>query len=230
VNPPKMPIHIGDYQRDTGHLRAVEHGAYLLLMFHYWSTGGLPESDDHLATIARLSRSEWKKHRATLKSFFKDGWKHGRIDYDLEKARLISEAAREAGKASGRSRSVKPPLNDRSNDRSSSVEPTLLPSNHSKKDSEAKASAPSGASNGNQIDEAEVFRFGRSLLGKGAGGQITKLRKMFHGDWRKVYGILVQAEAKDDKGEWIAGVLRGSEFAEPTAEELCPSEIYGNVL
>jgi hypothetical protein len=32
VNPPKMPIHIGDYKRDTGHLRAAGHGAYLLLL------------------------------------------------------------------------------------------------------------------------------------------------------------------------------------------------------
>lgn len=138
MNPPKMPIHLGDYHRDTGHLRASEHGAYLLLMFHYWSTGSLPENDDHLAAIARMSRSEWNKHRDTIQAFFKEGWKHGRIDYDLEKARNISEAAREAGKASGRSRSVKPPLNGRS----SSVEPTLEPLNHSKKEEAASAVSP----------------------------------------------------------------------------------------
>jgi uncharacterized protein YdaU (DUF1376 family) len=131
-----MPIHIGDLLRDTGHLRAAGVGSYLLLMFHYWSTGGLPDSDDQLAAIARMSRGEWNKNKDTLQAFFKDGWKHGRIDYDLEKARNISEAAREAGKASGRSRSVKPPLNDRS----SSVEPTLEPSNHPKKSLSAGAS------------------------------------------------------------------------------------------
>lgn len=130
MNPPKMPIHIGDYHRDTGHLRATEHGAYLLLMFHYWSTGSLPGNDDHLAAIARLSSAEWKRVKGTLQAFFKDGWKHSRIDYDLEKARCISEAARLAGKASGRVRSVKSSLNDRSD----IVQPTIEPLNHLKKD------------------------------------------------------------------------------------------------
>src|ERR1700743_363737 len=111
MNPPKMPIHIGDYQRDTGHLRAAGHGAYLLLMFHYWSTGGLPDNDDQLSEIDRMTPVEGRKHKPTLQAFFKDSWKNGRIDYELEKAAKISEAAREAGKASGRSRSVKPPLN-----------------------------------------------------------------------------------------------------------------------
>lgn len=148
MNPPKMPIHIGDYKRDTGHLRAMEHGAYLLLMFHYWSTGGLPDNDDHLATIARLSRSEWKKIKPTIQAFFKEGWKHGRIDYDLEKARNISEAAREAGKASGRSRSVKQPLNGRS----PSVEPTIEPLNHSKKES-----CPDGKPSRTKLEYSEEF-------------------------------------------------------------------------
>lgn len=152
MNPPKMPIHIGDYQRDTGHLRAAEHGAYLLLMFHYWSTGGLPDTDDHLSAIARMSRGEWNKSKATLQAFFKDGWKHGRIDFDLGKAHNISEAAREAGKASGRSRSVERPLNDRS----SSVEPTLEPLNHRTKE-EKKEPRAVALDDGWPADYREVF-------------------------------------------------------------------------
>jgi uncharacterized protein YdaU (DUF1376 family) len=135
MNPPKMPIHIGDYRRDTGHLRAAQHGAYLMLMFHYWSTGSLPADDEQLASIACMTRAEWRKHKPTLQAFFKEGWKHGRIDYELEKAARISEAAREAGKASGRSRSVDNQLNGRS----SSVEPTLLPSNLKEKEDTADA-------------------------------------------------------------------------------------------
>lgn len=135
LNPPKMPIHIGDYQRDTGHLRAAEHGAYLLLLFHYWSTGGLPDDDRHLSTIARMSSAEWRRSRPVIERFFKPGWKHPRVDYDLEKAAKISEAAKEAGLASGRTRAQR-----KSNDRSTDDEPTLEPSNHLKKDI-----APSGA-------------------------------------------------------------------------------------
>jgi uncharacterized protein YdaU (DUF1376 family) len=200
VNPPKMPIHLGDYHRDTGHLRALEHGAYLLLMFHYWSTGGLPNNDDHLATIARLSRSEWKKVKPTLQAFFKDGWRHGRIDYELDKARNISEAAREAGKASGRSRSVKPPLNERS----SSVEPTLLPSNHSKKDAADAAPDP----------EKELFERGKVVLGKGAGGLIAKLLNAKGKNIALARAAIEQASTKSDAREYIGRVINGQKQGE----------------
>ena len=194
MNPPKMPLHLGDYHRDTGHLRAIEHGAYLLLMFHYWSTGGLPDNDEHLAAIARMSKGEWIKHKETIRAFFKDSWKHGRIDYELEKARSISEAAREAGKASGRSRSVKPSLNGRS----SSVEPTIEPLNL-KKDAADAAPDP----------EIELFRRGREVLGKQAGGLIAKLLASKNKNIALARAAIEQASTKSDPREYIGAVIRG---------------------
>lgn len=186
--------------RDTGHLRAMEMGAYLLLMFHYWSTGGLPDNDDHLAAIARMTRGEWSKHKATLQAFFKEGWRHGRIDYDLEKARTISDAAREAGKASGRSRSVKPPLNDRS----LSVEPTLLPLNHSKKDAATAAPDP----------EKELFARGREVLGKQAGGLVSKLLAAKQKNIALARAAIEQASTKSDPREYIGRIINGQKPSE----------------
>lgn len=213
MNPPKMPLHLGDYHRDTGHLRALEHGAYMLLMFHYWSTGALPDNDDHLAAIARLSRGEWNKHKATLQAFFKDGWKHGRIDYELEKAHNISDAAREAGKASGRSRSVKQTLNDRS----PSVEPTLEPLNHSKKDSEASASGAQAP-----IDHRKrLFNEGLAKLaamtGKGPDACrsfVGKCLKAASDDAITVLGLIEEAERNQtiDPSAWIAARLKPVEI------------------
>lgn len=104
MNPPKMPIHIGDYKRDTGHLRAAQHGAYLLLLFHHWSTGSLPDDDEQLASIACMTRAEWKRARPIIERFFKPGWRHGRVEEDLASARAAYEKRAKAGSQGGKAK------------------------------------------------------------------------------------------------------------------------------
>ena len=81
-----MPLYVADYIKDTGHLSAAEHGAYLLLIMHYWSTGGLPIEDKRLASIARLSLQEWHESRDTIAAFFTDGWRSAKIDAQLARS------------------------------------------------------------------------------------------------------------------------------------------------
>jgi uncharacterized protein YdaU (DUF1376 family) len=90
-----MPLYVADYLADTGHLSAAEHGAYLLLIMHYWTNGQLPNEDRRLSRIARMSPAEWEESRETLFDLFDDGWTHKRIDAELEAAREISEKAKE---------------------------------------------------------------------------------------------------------------------------------------
>lgn len=85
-----MPLDIPDYYADTGHLGALEHGIYLLLIMHYWRTGGLPDDDVQLARIARATPAEFAGARPIIEAFFLPGWKHKRIEQELEKARKIS--------------------------------------------------------------------------------------------------------------------------------------------
>src|SRR3979411_1763254 len=48
-----MPLYWGDYAKATAHLSAAQHGAYLMLLKHYWSIGGpLPDDDGALWRIA----------------------------------------------------------------------------------------------------------------------------------------------------------------------------------
>jgi len=96
-----MPFYVGDYLRDTGHLSPAEHGAYLLLILHYWTSGKPLEDDDNkLRRIARMTAREWDVSRETLAAFFTiaEGiWKHKRIDSELGRAERRSIATSKAG-------------------------------------------------------------------------------------------------------------------------------------
>ena len=91
-----MPLNIGDYRKDTAHLGAAEHGAYLLLIMHYWQTGGLPDDDRQLSRIACMNDREWKRSRSIVQAFFHDGWKHKRIDRELAHAHDVISKRRAA--------------------------------------------------------------------------------------------------------------------------------------
>jgi uncharacterized protein YdaU (DUF1376 family) len=103
---PWIPLHVGDYTKDTGHLRAAGNGAYLSLIMHYWSTGGLPTDDYSLATIAKMSDREWLQHKPTIQAFFHDGWKHKRIDAEIALADKRYERRATAGSKGGKARAM----------------------------------------------------------------------------------------------------------------------------
>lgn len=96
-----MPWYVADYLADTAHLRAAQSGAYMHLIMHYWQHGGLPSDNAQLAAIARMSDPEWRKVRPVLEPFFQSGWKHKRIDEELEKAKAKYELRAAAGKRGG---------------------------------------------------------------------------------------------------------------------------------
>ena len=79
-----MPMFWGDYLADTRHLSTLQHGAYLLLIAHYWQQRGLPNDDHQLATITGLSVRDWLRHKPVLQKFFVDEWRHERVDRELQ--------------------------------------------------------------------------------------------------------------------------------------------------
>ncbi len=100
-----MPLWVADYLRDTTHLGAAEHGAYLLLLLYYWQSGGeIPDDDKQLAHVTRMSSREWKRARPTIQAFFHDGWRHKRVDQELEKAMEKHAARQAAGRRGGLSK------------------------------------------------------------------------------------------------------------------------------
>ena len=101
MNRPRMPLYAGDYLGDTGHLTTTQHGAYLLLMMRYWRKGELPDDERQLCKIAKLPLKTWNEYRATLQDFFHDGWKHKRIDAELERMMRVSAKRAIAGQKGG---------------------------------------------------------------------------------------------------------------------------------
>lgn len=102
-----MPMHIGNYLGDTMHLRAAEHGAYLLLLFHYWTHGPLPDNDTALASVARCDVKEWRKVGPVVRAFFeaREGRLHQkRADIERERVGKVSVARKAAGAAGAQAR------------------------------------------------------------------------------------------------------------------------------
>lgn len=110
----------GDYARDTVHLSMVEDGAYNRLMDFYYSTEKpLPADRKAVYRIARATdKAEQKAVDSVLAEFFHgtaDGFRHKRIDAEIEKAKPKTDANRENGKKGGRPRKTQPTDNPQEN-------------------------------------------------------------------------------------------------------------------
>lgn len=103
-----MPLYLGDYLADTMHLNGAQHGAYLLLLMHYWRNGPLPTDDAQLAMIAKTETKAWRGVGPVVRSFFTvngDGKMHQkRMDQELSKTGRITVARSSSGEAGADSR------------------------------------------------------------------------------------------------------------------------------
>lgn len=93
--------HLGDYARDTGHLTALEHGIYTLLLDWYYANER-PIPPDKTVRIARGNPEETE---TVLSEFFRltdDGWVHHYADRVIAEYNAKAERNREAGKLGGR--------------------------------------------------------------------------------------------------------------------------------
>jgi len=103
-----MPLNVGHYLRDTARLTRDQHGAYLLLLFAYWTNGGaLPADDAQLAATVRATRAEWRRLRPVIAPYFQERcglWFNKRAERELAHARGMVEKKSRAGKAGANAR------------------------------------------------------------------------------------------------------------------------------
>jgi uncharacterized protein YdaU (DUF1376 family) len=168
-----MPLYVGDYLKDTRHLTAEQHGAYLLVLMDLWNRGGSISDDPKaLARIAGVSVKRWPAVWSVIGEFFDcaDGRvSHGRITSELQKADQISQKRKTAGSKGGTAKALKEQDRDLAN--AKQLPEQMLWQTHSrsepsieKKDSEAKAS-DAGASEPVSV-KTQIWAVGRPMFEK----------------------------------------------------------------
>jgi uncharacterized protein YdaU (DUF1376 family) len=105
-----MPLYIGDWEGDTGHLDCEQDGAYGRMIRWYWRNGPLPDDDVKIARIIRMDLKRWRKVREVLSPFFVisgGAWRHGRVEKELERWEGKRSRAIERAAAGGRAKAEK---------------------------------------------------------------------------------------------------------------------------
>jgi uncharacterized protein YdaU (DUF1376 family) len=109
-----VELHIGDYEKATSHLTAVEDGIYGRLLRRYYDTEAPLPAD--MKAVQRLVRARSKEEReaveTVLPEFFQgcaDGWRHKRCDEEI--ARYQEKRAKAKRSADARW-SKEPPATD----------------------------------------------------------------------------------------------------------------------
>lgn len=102
--------HIGDYAKKAGHLSALEHGVYTLLLDAYYDRELAPTRAEAIRQARARSADEIAAVDAVLADFFKevDGrFIQGRVEEEFIKAEAIANQNAAKGKLGGRPRKPK---------------------------------------------------------------------------------------------------------------------------
>lgn len=105
-----MPLYIGDWDGDTGHLDCEEDGAYGRLVRWYWRNGPPPDDDQKLSRIIRMPLARWRKIRPAVVPYFRvenGAWRHKRVDEELVRWSEKRLKAIERASAGGRAKAAR---------------------------------------------------------------------------------------------------------------------------
>jgi uncharacterized protein YdaU (DUF1376 family) len=124
-------LYIGDYQRDTAHLSVTEHGAYMLMLQHYYATEKpLPTGK----ALHRMLRATDKAERDAIDSIASQFWRttdaglvNDRADQELHKASEQAETNRRIAVEREDARKRAREKHDQSTNRATNDEPNQTP-------------------------------------------------------------------------------------------------------
>jgi uncharacterized protein YdaU (DUF1376 family) len=211
---PWMPLDVAAYLADTGHLSTEEHGAYILLILHYWQHKSLPPGDKLLAQTARLSPKKWARVKTVLQPLFLDDWKHKRVEQELAKASNIRAKRVDAARIMHRNRGANvgagapqfahaPVVHMHVHKRQSQGPPSSEVSRETSSDGMRTGEIASD-------DKTGLYQRANEILGKGCGGLVTKLLQAREGNVALARAVVETASTKANPREYIGGVIRGN--------------------
>jgi uncharacterized protein YdaU (DUF1376 family) len=200
---PWMPLYVGNYVADTQHLTTLEHGAYMLLLMHYWMHGGLPSDEKRLSLVAKLDPKSWRKVRPVLASFFTPDWRHKRVDEELAQAAEISEINKANAHRRWSGRNAKADATASANAMPEGMRNGCLSQSQSQSHKDkVGACAPADASSEDWFWSRLISR-----------SQCTKLLKLTGNDFTEANRVLDQAEGAKTPQKYLGATIRNMEMA-----------------
>ena len=154
-----MPVYIGDYLRDTEELTGPEHGAYLLLLMHYWQKGG--EIGCDIGRLSRVCRSDEETARFILGYYFtleNGNYKNKRADEEMMKAENRHLTAKVNGQKGGRPPKNNPEITARLAKQNRPVSQTEP--DHNPKESSSPSPSPSNINNIESVPKESKHKYG----------------------------------------------------------------------
>jgi uncharacterized protein YdaU (DUF1376 family) len=211
MSQPWFSFWVGDYLKDTARLSTEAHGAYLLLILDYWTSGAPPDDDETLSSIARLSLEQWHKLRHKLEPFFvvtNGRWTHNRIEKELEISEKKHKNRVDAGKAGGNAKAngKQCSSNASSKNLAKPYQSQSQSQSHLKERTDAAADAAHKKS-----PDAELYERGKEVLGKNSGGLIKNLLTAKDGNIAHARAAIELASTRDNPREYLGAIIRGRE-------------------
>ena len=233
---PAMPMWWSDFFTKTDHLTNEEQWAYAKLLAKTWLRNARPFPDNNadLARLLGMTVKRWLKIRPRIEPFFDISagtWRQKRLENEFALVTERAENSRRNGSQGGRPKSNK--NNEIENPAGSVQETQTKPTQtHTQKEDSVGSNEPPAATAAPSLvapaplavvagtehkpppdPKREVYTLGRTILGKSAGGMVTKLLSLHDGDCAATLYTLRQAERAAFPREYLGRILDGEERA-----------------